>query len=80
MITWLFLNIHVMKVAGISPLNHLKFINWCLIPFALRISPVTLLYKLQNATKNWYSGEMPAAKQIVSFSTESYCFILIMFS
>ena len=47
----LFLSIHVMKVAGISPFNHLKCINGCLILIALRISSVTLLYKLQNATE-----------------------------
>ena len=40
-----FLSIPVMKVAGISPFNHLKCINWRLI------SAVTLLYKLQNATE-----------------------------
>ena len=46
-----FLSIHVMKVADISPFNHLKCINWCLILIAVRISSVTLLYKLQNATE-----------------------------
>ena len=43
-----------MKVAGISPFNHLprrKCINGCLILIALRISSVTLLYKLHNATE-----------------------------
>ena len=40
-----------MKVAGISPFNHLKCINGCLILIALRISSVTLLYKLQNETE-----------------------------
>ena len=40
---------HVMKVAGISPFDHLKCINGCLILITLRISFVTLLYKLQNA-------------------------------
>ena len=47
----LFLSIYVMKVAGISPFNHLKCINGCLILIVLRISSVTLLYKLQNATE-----------------------------
>ena len=47
----LFLSIHVMKVAGISTFNYLKCINWCLILVAVRISSVTLLYKLQNATE-----------------------------
>ena len=46
-----FLGIHVMKVAGISAFNHLKCINWCLIFIAVRISSVTLLNKLQNATE-----------------------------
>ena len=47
-----FLSIHIMKVAGISPFNHLKCINWCFIVLiAARISSVTLLYKLQNATE-----------------------------
>ena len=40
-----------MKVAGISPFDNLKCINVCLILIALRISSVTLLYKLQNATE-----------------------------
>ena len=40
-----------MKVAGILPFKHLKYINECLILIALRISSVTLLYKLQNATE-----------------------------
>ena len=43
--------IHVMKVGGISPFNYLKCINRCLILIAVRISSVTLLYKLQNATE-----------------------------
>ena len=43
--------IHVIKVAGISPFNQLKYINWRLIFLAVRISSVTLLYKLQNATE-----------------------------
>ena len=47
----LFPSIHVMKVAGILPFNHLKCINGCEILIALRISSVTLLYKLQNATE-----------------------------
>ena len=51
LIMGLFLSIHVMRVASISPLNHLKCINVCLILIALRISSVTLLYKLQNATE-----------------------------
>ena len=46
-----FLSIHVMKATGISPFNHLKCINWCLILIAVRISSATLLYKLQNATE-----------------------------
>ena len=46
-----FLSIHVMKLAGISPFDHLKRINWCLIFIAVRISSVMLLYKLQNATE-----------------------------
>ena len=41
-----FLSIHVMTVAGISPFNDIKCINWCLIRIAVRISSVTLLYKL----------------------------------
>ena len=45
------ISIHVMKVTGISPFNNLKCINWCLILIAGRISSVTLLYKLQNATE-----------------------------
>ena len=40
-----------MKVADISPINHFKCLNGCLILIALRISSVTLLYKLQNATE-----------------------------
>ena len=40
-----------MKVAGISPFNHLNCINGCLILIVLRISSVTLLYKIQNATE-----------------------------
>ena len=40
-----------MRVAGISHSNHLKYINGCLILIALRISSVTLLYKVQNATE-----------------------------
>ena len=47
----LFLSKHAMKVACISPFNHLKCINRCLIIIALRISSVTLLCKLQNATE-----------------------------
>ena len=47
----LFLSIHVMKVSGISPFNHLKCINGFLILIALRISSVTRLYKLINATE-----------------------------
>ena len=46
-----FLSIHVMKLAGISPFDHLNCINSCLILIAVRISSVTLLYKLQNATE-----------------------------
>ena len=42
---------HVLKVACVSPFNHLKCINWCLILIAVRISSVTLLYKLQYATE-----------------------------
>ena len=53
------LGIHVMKVAGISPFNHFKCIKWCLILIAVRISSVTLLYKLQNATEKWYFGQQP---------------------
>ena len=50
LITWLFLSINVMKVAGISHFNHLKCIN--LFLYSLRfIFPVTLLYKLQSATE-----------------------------
>ena len=40
-----------MKVAGISPINHFKCLNGCLILIKLRISSVTLLYKLQNETE-----------------------------
>ena len=61
-----FLSIHflVMKVAGISPFNLLKCMNWCLILIAVRISSVTLLYKLQNATvtEKVVFRTMPAAK------------------
>ena len=39
-----YLSKHV--VAGISPFNHLKCLNWCLILIAVRISSITLLYKL----------------------------------
>ena len=46
-----FCSLHVMKVAGISPFNHLKCINWCVILIAVRISSITLLYKLQNVTE-----------------------------
>ena len=46
-----FLSMHVMKVAGISPFNHLKCIKWCLILIVVRISSVTPLYKLQNTTE-----------------------------
>ena len=62
LIKWLFRSKHAMKVACISPFNHLKCINGCVILIALRVSSVTLLYKLQNAT---YSGQMPAAKKII---------------
>ena len=57
-----FLRKHVMQVAGISPFNHLECINWCLILIAVRISSVTVLYKLQNATEKGDSGQIPAAK------------------
>ena len=45
------ISIHEIKVAGISPFNHLKCINGCFILIALRISSATLLYKLQNSTE-----------------------------
>ena len=50
-IIWLFLCMHVIKVSSISPFNHLKCINVCLLLIALRISSITLLCKLQNATE-----------------------------
>ena len=40
-----------MKVVGNWAFNHLKCINWCLILIAVRISSVTLLYKLNNVTE-----------------------------
>ena len=39
-------------MAGISPFNHLKYINGCLILIAFRISCVTLLYKIQMQRKS----------------------------
>ena len=51
-----FNSMHFMEVAGISPFYHLKCIKWCLILIAVRISSVSLLYKLQNATENVLSG------------------------
>ena len=62
-----FLSTHIMKMAGISPLNHFKCINWCLILIVIRISSVfprcCIYCKMQR--RKWYSGQMPAAKTIV---------------
>ena len=54
----IFLSIHVMKVAGISPFNHLKCINGWRCEFPL--SRYCINYKMQR--KKWYSGQMPAVK------------------
>ena len=63
---WLFLSIHVMKVTFTSPFGHLKCINWCLIVIALRMSSVTLLYKLQNATENFKVVQWNPVNRILS--------------
>ena len=73
LITWQFKSIHVIKVADISSLNHLKHI---FNEFPLSRCSVHINCEMQR--KKWYSGKMSASKTLFIYMGLSYSMSLLM--